>query len=63
MGEQVVCGVKIDNVDTFHEMILYDETGRLGAGGFMWGAFGGTSIGLPPIPWDSIIKIIEPYGN
>lgn len=48
-GEHIIGGVKPEDYDYFHEMILIDELGRCGSGGLMWAIFGGLSIGLPPI--------------
>lgn len=42
-------GVKPEEFDTFHELILTDEVARCGSGGIMWAVCGGLSIGLPPI--------------
>ncbi len=47
--DTVVCGYKLDKIDSFHEFVLLDELGRPGAGGLQWGLIGGTCIGLPPI--------------
>jgi len=42
-------GIKPEEFDQFHELILTDEIARCGSGGVMWGVSGGLSIGLPPI--------------
>jgi alkylation response protein AidB-like acyl-CoA dehydrogenase len=47
--ETVVCGYKLDKIDSFHEFILIDELNRTGAGGIHWGIIEGTCIGLPPV--------------
>lgn len=48
-GTNVIGGVKPEELDTFHELILVDELSRCGAGGVVWGIAGGLSIGLPPV--------------
>lgn len=42
-------GIKPEELDNFHEMILFDELGRCGSGGVTWALSGGLSIGLPPV--------------
>ena len=42
-------GVKPEEFDPFHELILIDEIAHAGSGGILWGLFGGLAIGLPPI--------------
>lgn len=42
-------GIKPEELDHFHELILFDEVGRCGSGGVCWAMTGGLSIGLPPI--------------
>jgi len=42
-------GVKAEEYDPFHTLILIDELSRAGSGGVCWGIFGGLCIGLPPI--------------
>lgn len=42
-------GIKPEEFDAFHELILTDEIARCGSGGVMWGISGGLAIGLPPI--------------
>lgn len=42
-------GIKPSEFDPFHEFILHDELGRVGAGGVIGALFGGLSIGLPPV--------------
>ncbi|UZO21678.1 uncharacterized protein OCT59_014065 [Rhizophagus irregularis] len=44
-----IAGVSIEEYDNFHEFIICDELSRCGAGGTLWGLFGGLTIGLPPI--------------
>eukprot|EP01111_Echinosteliopsis_oligospora_P014815 TRINITY_DN5681_c1_g2_i1.p1 TRINITY_DN5681_c1_g2~~TRINITY_DN5681_c1_g2_i1.p1 ORF type:complete len:595 (+),score=210.74 TRINITY_DN5681_c1_g2_i1:29-1813(+) len=48
-GDYIVGGVKPEEFDPFHELILQDEFGRIGAGGVIGALFGGLSIGLPPV--------------
>jgi hypothetical protein len=45
----VAGGIKPEELDTFHDMILIDELSRCGAGGVVWGLVGGLGIGLPPV--------------
>ena len=47
--EKVVCGYKLDQTDTFHEAVLYEELTRPACGGVFNGLIIGTCIGLPPI--------------
>ncbi|KAH8923526.1 acyl-CoA dehydrogenase NM domain-like protein [Atractiella rhizophila] len=42
-------GVKIDEWDGFHNLIVVDELSRTGSGGILWGLCGGIGIGLPPV--------------
>lgn len=42
-------GIKAEEYDAFHALILNDEVARAGSGGIMWGICGGLAIGLPPI--------------
>ena len=42
-------GLKHEEYDAFHELILFDELGRCGSGGVLWAISGGLSIGLPPV--------------
>jgi alkylation response protein AidB-like acyl-CoA dehydrogenase len=48
-GTKLAGGVKPEEFDAFHEMILLEEVSRAGSGGVVWGLFAGLSIGLPPI--------------
>ncbi len=45
----VTGGLKPEELDSFHELILVDELSRVGAGGVVCGLLGGLSIGLPPV--------------
>jgi len=38
-----------EEYDYFHEMIIHDEVGRIGAAGVTWALHLGLSVGLPPI--------------
>ncbi len=42
-------GIKPEEYDAFHELILIDELSRCGSGGVLWAISGGLCIGLPPI--------------
>ncbi|KAI8967865.1 acyl-CoA dehydrogenase/oxidase [Mycotypha africana] len=42
-------GVRPEEFDTFHHMIVADELSRCASGGVTWGLIGGLSIGLPPV--------------
>lgn len=44
-----VCGVEIENPDSFHELIVFEELAKTGSGGLCWGLVGGTSISVPAI--------------
>ena len=48
-GSHVAGGIKPEEFDSFHELILLDEVARCGSGGVSWGLFLGLSVGLPPI--------------
>ena len=48
-GSNIAGGVKPEEWDSFHELILLDEVARCGSGGVCWGLFAGLSIGLPPV--------------
>eukprot|EP00916_Digyalum_oweni_P007468 GHVL01012618.1.p1 GENE.GHVL01012618.1~~GHVL01012618.1.p1 ORF type:complete len:520 (+),score=86.62 GHVL01012618.1:57-1616(+) len=45
---QLPGGIKPDEFDAFHELILVDELSRTGSG-VVWGLTGGLGIGLPPV--------------
>jgi len=47
--QDIAGGVKPEEFDAFHELILHDELGRVASGGAIGALFGGLSIGLPPI--------------
>jgi alkylation response protein AidB-like acyl-CoA dehydrogenase len=49
IGGNICGGVKPEEFDSFHELILIDEVARCGSGGVLWGLFAGLSIGLPPV--------------
>jgi len=49
LRSNIAGGVKPEEFDAFHELILLDEIGRCGSGGALWGILEGTSIGLPPV--------------
>lgn len=49
VGENIAGGVKPEEFDAFHQLILIDEASRCGSGGFLWGVVGGLCIGLPPV--------------
>jgi len=46
---KIIAGLKPEEYDYFHELILIDELSRCGSGGVLWAISGGLSIGLPPI--------------
>jgi len=48
-GTTLAGGIKPEEFDCFHELILVDEVARCGSGGVLWALFAGLSIGLPPI--------------
>ncbi|KAL0477695.1 long-chain specific acyl-CoA dehydrogenase, mitochondrial [Acrasis kona] len=48
-GPNIAGGIKPEEFDYFHEMILVDELCRPGSGGATWGIYAGINIGLPPI--------------
>lgn len=48
-GTKIIGGVRPEEFDAFHELILQDELARLGAAGVTGALFGGLSIGLPPV--------------
>lgn len=49
VGSSIAGGVKPEEWDIFHCLILADEMSRSGSGGILWGLFAGVHIGLPPI--------------
>jgi len=49
VGGAIAGGVKPEEFDAFHELILVDEVSRCGSGGVLWGLFVGLCIGLPPV--------------
>eukprot|EP00026_Physarum_polycephalum_P005504 Phypoly_transcript_05539.p1 GENE.Phypoly_transcript_05539~~Phypoly_transcript_05539.p1 ORF type:complete len:541 (+),score=94.44 Phypoly_transcript_05539:246-1868(+) len=49
VGSHIAGGVKPEEFNAFHELILHEELGRLASGGTIGALFGGLSIGLPPI--------------
>lgn len=49
VGSKIAGGVKPEEFDYFHELILIDEVARCGSAGILWGLFAGMEIGLPPI--------------
>jgi len=48
-GTNVAGGIKPEEYDAFHELIIFDEVSRAGSGGVCWGIFAGLTIGLPPV--------------
>ncbi|KAJ3263814.1 hypothetical protein HDU77_009969 [Chytriomyces hyalinus] len=42
-------GIKPEEFDAFHPLVVCDELCRTGSGGVAWGLVGGMGIGLPPI--------------
>ncbi|KAJ8661048.1 hypothetical protein O0I10_003271 [Lichtheimia ornata] len=42
-------GIKPEEWDSFHNVIVVDELSRSGSGGITWGLIGGLGIGLPPV--------------
>eukprot|EP01125_Pyxidicula_operculata_P019259 TRINITY_DN696_c1_g1_i1.p1 TRINITY_DN696_c1_g1~~TRINITY_DN696_c1_g1_i1.p1 ORF type:complete len:517 (-),score=74.53 TRINITY_DN696_c1_g1_i1:102-1652(-) len=49
VGSRIGGGVKPEEFDSFHELILFDELCRCGSAGIVAGLTVGLSIGLPPI--------------
>jgi len=49
VGSNIAGGIKPEEFDTFHELIMGDELARCGSGGVLWALSGGLTIGLPPI--------------
>lgn len=43
------CGIKPEEWDMFHLLVVLDELARCGSGGVLWGMSGGLGIGLPPV--------------
>jgi len=43
------CGIKREEFDAFHSLIIQEELCRAGSAGVLWGFIGGLAIGLPPI--------------
>lgn len=46
---QVIGGLKPEEFDAFHGLVLLDEVSRCGSGGVVWGILGGLSIGAGPV--------------
>lgn len=44
-GTKIAGGIKPEEFDSFHELILYDEMCRAGSGGVLWAIQAGLSIG------------------
>jgi len=49
VGDHVIGGIRPEEFDAFHELIIKDELARAGSAGLTWGIYGGLSIGLPPV--------------
>jgi len=49
VGTNLIGGLKPEEYDVFHELVLTDELCRCGSGGVIWGVCGGLTIGLPPV--------------
>jgi len=49
VGNKIAGGVRPEEFDYFHELIIHDEVSRQGSGGLVWGLFIGLCIGLPPV--------------
>lgn len=49
VGDHIAGGVKPEEFDAFHMLILIDEICRCGSGGVSLAMFGGLGIGLPPV--------------
>lgn len=49
VGKNIAGGVKPEEWDAFHELILLDELSRCASGGAIWGIIEGLAIGLPPL--------------
>lgn len=49
LDSKKVFGLELENPDSFHEIIFYDEFSRAGSGGILWGLLGMPMFGLPPI--------------
>lgn len=48
-GDKIAGGVRPEEYDAFHELIIMDEVSRCASGGVTWGLFEGLQIGLPPV--------------
>lgn len=48
-GSKIMGGIKPEEFDVFHELIILDELSRCGSGGVVWGLMEGLQIGLPPL--------------
>eukprot|EP01080_Neovahlkampfia_damariscottae_P005334 gene5334-9143_t len=46
VGDNIAGGVKPEEWNSFHEIILYDELSRCGSGGVVWGFIGGVLWGF-----------------
>lgn len=46
---RTVCGVEIENEDSFHEYIVLDQVNRIASGGVTGFFWAGICIGLPPV--------------
>jgi len=49
VGDRILGGVRPEEWDVFHELIIHDELSRTGGAGLIWGLMEGITIGLPPI--------------
>jgi hypothetical protein len=49
VGDRIAGGVRPEEWDAFHELILVDELARCGSGGVVSAILTGLAVGLPPI--------------
>ncbi len=48
-GSNIAGGVRPEEFDQFHELILMEEVANSASGGLVWGLIEGLAIGLPPV--------------
>jgi alkylation response protein AidB-like acyl-CoA dehydrogenase len=49
IGDKIMAGIKPEEFDYFHELVMAEELGRMGTPGVGWGITAGLSIGCSPV--------------
>lgn len=61
--KQVVLGVELENIDSFHGAIISDEINRIGTSSIVTAIGTGTAVGLPPILNYGSEYVVEKFGK